>query len=238
VLGHRGASKHAPVNTVAAFRLALESGADGIELDANLTRDGDVVVMHDGQIGRTTNGCGRLADLTLAEIQRLDAGSWFGPTFSKEKAPSLAQVFQALGGRPVYDLEIKNLDAPGNGLERKVIALVRQFNLEKSVLISSFNPLAVRIFRRELPEAPAMLLLMGGAAGLTELNLIGRWASPGMIGLFHRDLSERLIHRIGSLNVLVWGPSNSQEVCLAVEYGAVGIIVDDPGMARKALEPA
>lgn len=238
VLGHRGASKVAPENTITAFRLALESGADGIELDAHLTRDGSVVVIHDGQVGRTTNGRGRLADLTLAEIQRLDAGSWFGPAYSKEKVPSLAQVFQELGGSPVYDLEIKNLDAPGNGLERKVIALVRQFGLEKRVLISSFNPLAVRIFRRELPEAPAMLLLLGGAAGQAELNLIGRWASPEMIGLFHRDLSEGAIQRMGNRNVLVWGPSNSQEVRRAVESGAVGIIVDDPAMARKALESA
>lgn len=237
VLGHRGASKHAPENTIAAFRLAMESGADGIELDVQLTRDGQVVVMHDSQVDRTTQGRGCLADLTLAEIQGLDVRSIFGPVYLKERVPSLEQVFQALGSEPVYDLEIKNFFAPGNGLEKKVIALIHRYGLENRVLISSFNPASVRIFRRELPEAPAMLLLLGGAAGWVEIKMLGRWTSPGLVGLFHNELAGRLRSKLGDCQVMVWGPENPHEVRQAVQSGTIGIIVDDPGMARKALEP-
>jgi glycerophosphoryl diester phosphodiesterase len=235
VLGHRGASAHAPENTLAAFRLALEQGADGIELDARLTRDGEVVVLHDGRVERVSNGQGPVADLTLAEVRRLDAGSRFGPAFAGERIPALAEVFETLGDRPVYDLEIKNFDAPRNGLERKVLALVRRYGLEKRVLISSFNPNSVRFFRRELPEAPAGLLLLGGAAGRLEETLFTAWTGGNLLGLFHAGLTSAFIARHKPRSVFVWGVHTPTDVRRAVGLGAVGVIADDPAMARRAL---
>lgn len=235
VFGHRGASKHAPENTLAAFRLALESHADGIEFDLHLSRDGQVVVMHDGQVDRTTHGSGHLARLSLEEIQRLDAGSWFGPSFAHERVPTLEQVFREFGSQLLYDLEIKNFSAPTNGLERKVIALIRRFGLEKRVLISSFNPQAIRIFRRELPEAPAMLLLIGGWAGKAEFALVGRRASPDMIGFYYREWERQSLQVCDGRKIMVWGPETGPEVIQMAQRGVNGIIVDDPGMARLAL---
>lgn len=235
VFGHRGASKHAPENTLGAFRLAMETGADGVEMDLQLSRDGQVVVMHDGRVDRTTNGSGRLSDLTLEEIRRLDAGSWFGPAFSAEKVPALEGVFQKLGNKPIYDLEIKNFRTPNNGLERKVIDLIRRFGLESRVMLSSFNPQSIRIFRRELPEAPAMLLLLGGLAGITEFQLIGRWASPELIGLNYQDLNGRSHPSCDGRRIMVWGPDNQPAVRRMLTRGVDGIIVDDPGMAHAVL---
>lgn len=230
VLGHRGACAHAPENTLAAFRLALEDGADGIELDAHLTRDGAVVVMHDENVARTTNGHGRLSQLTLQEVRRLDAGIRFGEQFKGEHVPTLADVFEALGDRPVYDLELKNLASPANGLERKVAELVRRYGLEKRILVTSFNPLSVRAFRREMPATPCGLLLLGGKAGRLEDRLIGRWVAPQLVGLYHTGFEERFPAR---RNVLVWGAQNPEEVRRAIRLGAAGVIVDDPGMARR-----
>ena len=124
VLGHRGDCTHAPENTLSSFRLALESGADGFELDARLTRDHAVMVLHDAVVDRVSNGRGRLADLTLAEVERMDAGAGFHPRFAGEQIPTLQKVFETFGARPIYDLEIKNFDAPFNGLEARVLEMI------------------------------------------------------------------------------------------------------------------
>ena len=190
VLGHRGASAHAPENTLAAFRLALEQGADGIELDARLTRDREVMVLHDAGVERVSGGAGQMSELTRAEIQRLDTGSRFGPAFSGERIPALEEVFTTFGDRPVYEIEIKNFSSPGDGLEGKVLGLILRFGLQQRVLITSFNPLAVRFFRRELPQAPAGLLLLAGWAGRLEETLLLGWTSGNLIGLASSGLSK------------------------------------------------
>ena len=96
VMAHRGYSGKAPENTMAAFELALEVGSDGLELDVHLTKDGDVVVIHDGTLNRTTNGTGRVGDYTMAELKELDAGSWFSPEFKGARLPSLRQVLDLI----------------------------------------------------------------------------------------------------------------------------------------------
>jgi glycerophosphoryl diester phosphodiesterase len=234
VLGHRGDCAHAPENTLASFRMALEQGADGIELDARLTRDRAVMVLHDAGVERVTHARGKMAGLTMEEIRCLDAGSYFAPAFRGERIPALEEVFAAFTDRPIYDLEIKNFEAPGNGLEAKVLELVRRFGLEKRVIISSFNPLAVRYFRRELPQAPAGLLLLGGGAGRLEETLVSRWAAPELVGLYHTGLTDRFMTRQGERHFMVWGTATPAEVCRAVGCGAVAVIADDPAMARKA----
>ncbi|HSV86979.1 MAG TPA: glycerophosphodiester phosphodiesterase family protein, partial [Levilinea sp.] len=92
IYAHRGACAHAPENTLTAFQLALQHGADAIELDAKLSMDGEVVVFHDQTIDRTTSGTGKLAGKTLAELKKLDAGGWFAPQFAGEPIPTLDEV--------------------------------------------------------------------------------------------------------------------------------------------------
>src|SRR5690242_14424230 len=99
LFAHRGASAHAPENTLAAFELALTQQADGIELDVKLTSDGHVIVHHDATVNRTTNGQGRIKDMTLVGLKKLDAGSSFSEQFRGEKIPTLEEVFEAVGGR-------------------------------------------------------------------------------------------------------------------------------------------
>src|SRR5512143_199880 len=103
ILAHRGASRRAPENTMAAFRLAAELGADGVELDVQLSKDGEVVVMHDSRVDRTTDGHGRIRDLPLAELRALDAGGWYAPEFAGERIPTLAEVLHELGPRLVLN---------------------------------------------------------------------------------------------------------------------------------------
>jgi glycerophosphoryl diester phosphodiesterase len=120
---HRGNSGLAPENTLAAFGKALETAAQWIELDAHRSADGEVVVMHDATVGRTTNGHGAIAELTLAELKKLDAGSWFGPEFVGEPVPTLAEVVALVGSRIRLNVEVKSSADPESS--RKVVTVLR-----------------------------------------------------------------------------------------------------------------
>jgi glycerophosphoryl diester phosphodiesterase len=144
VCGHRGASGHAPENTLAAFRLAREMGASWIEFDVQLSADGIPIILHDDTLERTTD-LGRPlrpTQLTLAELKALDAGSWFSPQFANERLPTLDEVLEEFGETLGLNIEIKS--EPGleadNGIERKIAEAVRRYNLQDKVLISSFDP--------------------------------------------------------------------------------------------------
>ncbi len=154
VFGHRGASAEAPENTIAAFLRARELGADGIELDVTLTRDGVPVIIHDDTVDRTTDGHGLIRNMTILEVKQLDAGSWKSPEFKGETIPTLAEVFDALqdwitpagssrAPRGLVNVEIKSSGFKTDGVERAVVNLIANKNLESRVLISSFNPLAL-----------------------------------------------------------------------------------------------
>ncbi|HKQ97182.1 MAG TPA: glycerophosphodiester phosphodiesterase family protein, partial [Candidatus Polarisedimenticolia bacterium] len=113
LIGHRGASAHAPENTLASFERALHDGADWIECDVRLSADDVPIILHDATLDRTTDGRGSAASLPLASILRLDAGSWFAPRFRGERVPMLAEVLALLDGRGGINLELK-IDEPGD----------------------------------------------------------------------------------------------------------------------------
>ena len=139
VIAHRGASAYAPENTVAAFVKAVEMKADAIELDAKLLKDGSIIVLHDATLDRTTNGNGPVNRYTYDEIKGLDAGSHFSTQFSYEHIPTLDTIFKFIGGEILINLELTNYAEPWDRLPIKVIQLVRRYQLQKKVLLSSFT---------------------------------------------------------------------------------------------------
>jgi len=150
--GHRGAPKAAPENTLASFQKAREMGADGVELDVMLCADGEVIVIHDSSVDRTTHGHGPVRQLTLAELKALDAGSWFGPQFADVHIPTLREVTEWAGNDMLLNIELKDWTLDANGLEQKVIAIVREYEMERRVLLSSFNPLRIWRVKRLVPN--------------------------------------------------------------------------------------
>jgi len=180
--GHRGASAVAPENTLAAFRKAREMGADGVELDVMLCADGEVVVRHDYTLERTTNGHGRVLDLTLAQVKELDAGSWFGAEFAGEPVPTLREVaewtadrsFTSRQTRMLLNIELKSVSVAGSALEERVIGIVREYRLADLVVLSSFNPFALWRVRRLAPELHTGLLY----AGDLPIYLRRAWLRP------------------------------------------------------------
>lgn len=157
-VAHRGASSYAPENTLAAFRLALEMGADGIELDVKLTRDGVPIILHDETVDRTTNGHGRIADMTLAEVKCLDAGTSFDTRFSGEQIPTLTEVLTVVGTRSIVNIELKVLYKRVEGLEAAVLAAVEDAGMSNRVIFSCFNPLVLRTVAHLNPRVPRGLL--------------------------------------------------------------------------------
>lgn len=133
IWAHRGDSRHAPENTLAAFRAAEAAGADGVELDVHLTRDGVPVVIHDDTVDRTTAGQGAVARKRLRELRRFDAGSWFGPSFAGERIPTLEEVLIWAEARLKLNIEIKTAEAG-----RAVLCLVGAHPRAR-VLVSSFD---------------------------------------------------------------------------------------------------
>jgi glycerophosphoryl diester phosphodiesterase len=145
VVGHRGAMGHCPENTMASFQRALDLGADWIELDVHLSRDGALVVIHDETVDRTTDGHGLVQQHSLAELKRLDAGAWFGAQFAGERLPSLDEVLEwARDHNTVLDVEIKNAPIFYDGIEEAVVQALDRFDMAEQVIVISFDHRAVQ----------------------------------------------------------------------------------------------
>ncbi|HHW48137.1 MAG TPA: glycerophosphodiester phosphodiesterase, partial [Clostridiaceae bacterium] len=140
VIAHRGAPKHAPENTIAAFRKALELGAEGIELDVHLSADGHLVVIHDEKVDRTSDGKGLVKEKTLEELKALDFGSWFSKEFKGETIPTLDEVLELLKSwTGIINIEIKGGSVFYPNIEEKVVRKIEKLKIEEKIIISSFN---------------------------------------------------------------------------------------------------
>jgi len=141
-----------------AFQRAIEAGAAAVECDVQRTRDGRLVVIHDQTVERTTDGCGRVADLTFDDLRRLDAGAWFGPAFAGERVPPLEDVLDLVRGRARLFLEIKNGPVFYEGIEAAIARALRSQAMERAVLVMSFDHAAVRGMREAAPEAATAIV--------------------------------------------------------------------------------
>ena len=148
IFAHRGSSAYAPENTIAAFELAVAQKADAIELDAKLCADGQVVVIHDQTVNRTTNGTGKVFELPLSGLKKLDAGNWFSAEFNGESIPTLGEVFEAVGNQIYINIELTNYASIRDDLPEKVVDLVKKHGMAERVLFSSLT-----LLRSEKPTA-------------------------------------------------------------------------------------
>ncbi|MFW6148609.1 MAG: glycerophosphodiester phosphodiesterase [Atribacterota bacterium] len=160
ILGHRGASGTAPENTESAFKKALQNGADGVELDIHLTKDKELVVIHDERVDRTTNGTGYVKDLTLREIKKLDAGSYFSPQFARERILTLGEALEIINDCKIINIEIKNNIIRYHNIEEKIINMIKQKKLEDKIICSSFNHYSIHKMKKLASEIKTGLLYL------------------------------------------------------------------------------
>jgi len=247
ILAHRGASAYAPENTIAAFRLAHELGADGIECDVRLTRDKIPVIIHDDTVDRTTNGAGRVSDLTIAEIARLDAGSWKTTDYRGEPIPTLAQVFEGLADwlhpvgrvRPCFiNLELKTKRLTTDGLERAVLNVIARYGVQDRVLLSSFNPLALHRAKTINPRLARGLLYDSSSPIFLRQTWLRFWAAPQAMHPEHTLLDAKYMEwaRRKKLHVNTWTVDEPAEAVRLAKLAVNAIITNKPDVIRQALK--
>jgi glycerophosphoryl diester phosphodiesterase len=237
-IAHRGASAYAPENTLAAFRLALEMGADGFELDVRLSADDHLVGVHDDTVDRTTDGSGPIRQKTLAELKALDAGARFAVRFAGERIPTLQEVFDLVAGsRAFVNVEIKTDSIKGDGLEEKLVALSRRYGLGERLLISSFNPFALWRMRRMAPDLPLALLY----AEDQRIYLRNRWfaflSRPDALNPSFRMATQEHVRWAKSkgYGLYVWTVGEEPEMRRLIALGVDGVITDKPDLLRQVL---
>lgn len=226
IIAHRGASADAPENTIAAFALAAEQGAHGIEFDVRLSADGNIVIMHDDTVERTTNGTGRVSKMSAAALRELDAGGG-------QPVPTLDEVFEAFGPSMLYNVELKEFSLWGKGLEEAVADRIDAYHLHNQVVVSSFNPLAVRRARRHLSATTMTgLVWMKGPRNVRHLLAPARADHP------HYSLVDEAYMawaRERGLRVHTWTVDDEQEARRLVALGVHALLTNRPRAIIAAL---
>ncbi|MCB8985089.1 MAG: glycerophosphodiester phosphodiesterase [Ardenticatenaceae bacterium] len=227
VIGHRGASAEAPENTIAAFELALAQGADGVELDVQLAADGALVVIHDARVDRMTSGSGAVADLSLAKLQSLELAEG-------EQMPTLDEVLEAFGPQLLYNIEVKDFGWRARGTETAVADCIQSHHLEEYVLVSSFNPLALRRLRRCLPpHVPLALIRDKGWLKYGYLLADGEADHPNQALV---DAAYMAWAKKRGYQVNVWTVDDPAAARRLAALGVNGLITNKPGLIRESLQ--
>jgi glycerophosphoryl diester phosphodiesterase len=226
-VGHRGARGHAPENTMASFQKGADMGVDAVETDVQLSKDGEVVLIHDYTVDRTTDGRGFVKDMTLAELKKLDAGSWYDPTYAGERIPILADLLVWAKDRVGVALEIKNGPIYYPGIAEKTTRLVRQHGMERQVILISFDHLVLREAKQIAPEIATGILYVGGladavaaarAALADSLNPHWAYVTPELV---------RTAHAAG-LAISPWNPDDPATLRMLSDMGVDSAGTDYP----------
>lgn len=244
IIAHRGASAHAPENTLAAFQMALDAGADGVEFDVRLAKDGVPVVIHDATLERTGLRSDNVSDLTSKQLGKIDVGSWFNrkfpnrarPEFANETAPTLVQVLRVLKGtdRLIY-IELKCGDADVAPLAEAVCDVIRDSPLLPRIIVKSFKLAAIPAVRHHLPDVQTAALfdrtILGFLRRRKHIIAIAREFGAHQISLHRSLVTPKLVSLAHDayMPVTIWTVDNSKWLkrCQKLRIGA--LITNDPG---------
>jgi len=243
IIAHRGASAAAPENTLSAFSKAVRMGADILELDVRQTKDSQLVIMHDEDVDRTTNGSGNIRDFSLDELRRLDAGSWFDPKFADERIPTLAQVFDSIPRPFTFLVEIKEGSGSSSGIESRVVNLVRERKIENRVILKSFDDAILDSLRRIAPEIPRLKIIV------TQFSFLNIIIEHGVnFGTIFDDSVQYLQHHWFGLSkdfvneahergygIFVWDVNDIERMKEFVLMGVDGIETDYPDLLASVI---
>lgn len=236
-IAHRGAAKQAPENTIAAFIKAAEIGADGLEFDVQISRDGEPVVIHDEKLERTTGVSGLVRDYTLRELQSLDVGSWFSPEYKGSAIPTLDRVLDEFKeSRLLFNIELKSGIILYPDIEKIVLKKIAERKLEERVVISSFNHYSLVTCREINQEVRTGILYVAG--------LYNPWDYAKALGcysvhpLFYnlQELSIVQGFKDHELPVFAWTVNEKTYMEMMVKIGIEAIITDFPDLLVDVLD--
>ncbi|MER2030874.1 MAG: glycerophosphodiester phosphodiesterase family protein [Solibacillus sp.] len=231
-VAHRGATAYTPENTIAAFDLAVDMKADYIEIDVQRSKDGELVLIHDTTVDRTTDGTGKVGDLTLEQLRSLDAGSWKGEQFAGEPIPTFEEILDHYHGKIGILIELK---APElyPGIEEQVAAALIERNLHKpqneKIIIQSFNFESIKKMDQLLPKVPIGVLTSNRAdttlEALQEFSTYADWFNPSY-GIVTKELVNQ-VHSLG-MQIGSWTVRSQEAADFLFEMGVDAIISDYP----------
>lgn len=234
VIGHRGAAGYAPENTMVAFERGLSLRADAIELDVNVSKDGELIVIHDPTLNRTTSGSGLVLEHTLAEIKALDAGSWFDPSFSTCRVPTLREVLHWARGRTRVVIELKNGPIFYSQLEQRVLSVLDELDMREDVLVISFDHVVLHAFKQLAPDVPVGALY---ASRMLDPVTMAREIGAEMLMPYWPLLTRPEVEAAHAAGLLIspWGgPEQNYAYLLEIGVDAVG--ADYPDRPREILD--
>ncbi|WP_088103273.1 glycerophosphodiester phosphodiesterase [Halalkalibacter urbisdiaboli] len=238
IVAHRGWSGKAPENTLAAFKLALEeSQIQEVELDVHLSKDGIPVVIHDHTLARTTNGFGFVKDFTFEELSKLDAGSWFDSSYADEKIPSLEETLQLFKHSDCkVVIELKQLANYYNGLEKEVVNLIHQYEMDSQVVVSSFDHESVMKIKEYDAAIDTGLIFLGRPTLLVEqMKYTGAKSLSIHYGFVTKEMVNVMLDY--DINVGVWTVDEEEVINKFVKYPKdFRITTNHPDRVIKALQ--
>lgn len=231
-VAHRGATGYAPENTIAGFDLAVEMKADYIEIDVQRSKDGEIVVIHDTTVDRTTDGTGKVGDLTFEQLRSLDAGSWKGEQFAGEPIPTFEEILDRYHGKVGILIELK---APElyPGIEKQVAEALKERNLDKpqneKIIIQSFNFESMKKMDQLLPKVPIGVLTSNlkdtTTEALQEFSTYADWFNPS-----YGIVTEELVNQVHSLGMQIgsWTVRSQEVADFLFDMKVDAIITDYP----------
>ncbi len=233
-VAHRGASAVAPENTMAAFEKAVELGADAIELDLHVSRDGELVIIHDDTLDRTTDGQGPVHTRSLRELKQLDAGRWFSERFAGQRIPTLVEVLDRFAGKVPLALEIKAGSAFFRGIEEKVVSVLREHQVISKVAVASFDHHALLRLKELEPSLRTAALLVGRPVSMPVIAEACKTDAMAMeCSLMTKTEVDAC--RAAGLQLVVWVVNEPARMRYFIDLGVDGIITDRPDLLRYAL---
>lgn len=233
VIAHRGASSSAPENTLAAFERALELGTDMVELDVRFSLDGHPVVIHDHTVGRTTDGSGEVAGLSLRQLRRLDAGAWFSARFAGQTIPTLQEACRLVAPtRAGLLIEIKAERGLPPDFAARLLATLDCESMRSRSVLQSFDHRAVRQLRATDPGLGLALLFDSAERDPVPFAVA---AGVGTVALNWRLLNSRIVQEAArhGVGVLVWTVNREREIKRMISLAVDGIITNHPDRALR-----
>lgn len=227
IIAHRGDSSEAPEHTMPSYEKAINSGADFIEIDLRITKDDQLIVMHDEAVDRTTNGIGKVSGYTLDELKKLDAGSWFNEDYKGEKVVTLEEIFDRFKTDANYYIETRTVDNQ-TVMEKKLLKILSERQLLDKVVIQSFSSESLKLVHKLDKDIPLVLLCKDAEVPYLKLNEINQYAIG--IGLNGKLVDEAFVGRMHEANLVVHTffdkKNEKKQIEEVVSYGVDGVFTD------------
>jgi len=248
IIAHRGFGNHGPDNGISAVRLAIDHRLDGVDLDAQLTADGELVIFHDATVDRLTDGSGAIEDLTLEELKRFDMGSTFDPKYAGEQIVTFGELLDEVDGKIRVIVEIKSGGVADEGLERIAVDEIRKRDAYDYVILSSFNPFVLYRIKKLDPDVMTMFIFRDiepydptqyrnipfFLKNETWRRAIRKLVAPDLLSI-ETTVAPKTFERLHARGypIFLWVPNDGRSLKDSLAREPYGVITDEPLLALE-----